>query len=126
MPDLLMLDRAQFRRLIDNLLSNAVKYSPLGALIRVLTEEVNGIFKIAIEDEGPGIPEGEMHKLFTHFGKTVGTNRLAMRRAQDSASQSVRKSLSCIVAKCMLRIARIELARVSLSSWIHRYLPFVT
>ena len=47
MPDLLMLDRAQFRRLIDNLLSNAVKYSPLGALIRVLTEEVNGIFKIA-------------------------------------------------------------------------------
>ena len=70
MPDLLMLDRAQFRRLIDNLLSNAVKYSPLGALIRVLTEEVNGIFKIAIEDEGPGIPEGEMHKLFTHFGKT--------------------------------------------------------
>lgn len=28
MPELLMLDRAQFRRLMDNLLSNAVKYSP--------------------------------------------------------------------------------------------------
>ena len=70
MPDLLMLDKAQFRRLMDNLLSNAVKYSPFGAFIRVMTEQVNEIFKIVIEDEGPGIPENEMHKLFTHFGKT--------------------------------------------------------
>ena len=70
MPDLLMLDKAQFRRLMDNLLSNAVKYSPFCSFIRVITEQVNGIFKIVIEDEGPGIPEDEMHKLFTHFGKT--------------------------------------------------------
>ena len=65
-----MLDKAQFRRLMDNLLSNAVKYSPFCSFIRVITEQVNGIFKIVIEDEGPGIPEDEMHKLFTHFGKT--------------------------------------------------------
>ena len=70
MPDLLMLDKAQFRRLMDNLLSNAVKYSPFGSFIRVLAEQVDGILKIAIEDEGPGIPEDEMHKLFTDFGKT--------------------------------------------------------
>jgi len=70
MPDLLMLDKTQFRRLMDNLLSNAVKYSPLGSFIRVVTEHVDGVLKIAIEDEGPGIPEHEMHKLFTDFGKT--------------------------------------------------------
>ena len=70
MPEKLMLDKAQFRRLMDNLLSNAVKYSPFCSFIRVMTEQVNGIFKIVIEDEGPGIPEDEMHKLFTHFGKT--------------------------------------------------------
>lgn len=70
MPELLMLDKSQFRRLLDNLLSNAVKYSPFCSFIRVMTEQVNGIFKIVIEDEGPGIPEDEMHKLFTHFGKT--------------------------------------------------------
>ncbi|MFQ3225642.1 MAG: signal transduction histidine kinase [Lentimonas sp.] len=55
---------------MDNLLSNAVKYSPLGSFIRVVTEHVDGLLKIAVEDEGPGIPEDEMHKLFTDFGKT--------------------------------------------------------
>lgn len=70
MPDLLMLDKTQFRRLMDNLLSNAVKYSPFGSFIRVVAEHVDGVLKIAIEDEGPGIPEDEMHKLFTDFGKT--------------------------------------------------------
>ena len=29
-----------------------------------------GSLKSRVEDEGPGIPEDEMHKLFTHFGKT--------------------------------------------------------
>lgn len=70
LPEFLMLDKMQFRRLIDNLLSNAVKYSPSGSFIRIITEHTDHCLKIMIEDEGPGIPEGEMHKLFTDFGKT--------------------------------------------------------
>jgi signal transduction histidine kinase len=69
-PESLMLDKAQFRRLMDNFLSNAVKYSPFGSFVRVVVEQVNTILTIAVEDEGPGIPEDEMHKLFTDFGKT--------------------------------------------------------
>jgi len=69
-PELLMLDKMQFRRLIDNLLSNAVKYSPPESHIRVIAERENGTLRISVEDEGPGIPENEMHKLFTDFGKT--------------------------------------------------------
>jgi len=69
-PELLMLDKMQFRRLIDNLLSNAVKYSPPESYIRVIAEQENGTLRISVEDEGPGIPEDEMHKLFTDFGKT--------------------------------------------------------
>ncbi|MGJ8650404.1 MAG: hybrid sensor histidine kinase/response regulator [Opitutaceae bacterium] len=69
-PELLMLDKMQFRRLIDNLLSNAVKYSPLGSSIRVILVNSNMKLLIKVEDEGPGIPENEMHKLFTDFGKT--------------------------------------------------------
>ena len=70
MPDLLLLDKLQFRRLIDNLLSNAVKYSPGDSHVRIITERVDTTFKLTIEDEGPGIPQDEMHKLFTDFGKT--------------------------------------------------------
>ncbi len=70
LPELLMLDKMQFRRLVDNILSNAVKYSPTGSYIRVLLEHQDSMLKIKVEDEGPGIPEDEMHKLFTDFGKT--------------------------------------------------------
>jgi len=70
MPDLLLLDKMQFRRLMDNLLSNAVKYSPMGSFVRVICETQETRLLIAVEDEGPGIPEEEMHKVFTDFGKT--------------------------------------------------------
>jgi two-component system sensor histidine kinase/response regulator len=70
MPERLMLDKLQFRRLMDNFLSNAVKYSPFGSFVRVVARQANAIFTIAVEDEGPGIPGHEMHKLFTDFGKT--------------------------------------------------------
>lgn len=69
-PDLLLLDKMQFRRLTDNLLSNAVKYSPLESKITVCIEAEGETLRIIVEDEGPGIPEEEMHKLFTDFGKT--------------------------------------------------------
>lgn len=69
-PELLMLDKMQFRRLIDNLLSNAVKYSPTDSFVRVIMKVKGSLLLIQIEDEGPGIPENEMYKLFTEFGKT--------------------------------------------------------
>lgn len=69
-PELLMLDKIQFRRLVDNLLSNAVKYSPMGSYVRVVLKQNEQHMLIQVEDEGPGIPANEMHKLFTDFGKT--------------------------------------------------------
>lgn len=69
-PDLLLLDKMQFRRMMDNLLSNAVKYSPLDSTVKVICEQSGNQFTITIEDEGPGIPEDEQHKLFTDFGRT--------------------------------------------------------
>ncbi|MEM8867937.1 MAG: response regulator [Verrucomicrobiota bacterium] len=70
MPELLLLDKMQFRRLVDNLLSNAVKYSPTETNVSVIGESEGSKFFLSVQDEGPGIPEDEMHKLFTDFGKT--------------------------------------------------------
>ncbi|MGB0416907.1 MAG: hybrid sensor histidine kinase/response regulator, partial [Coraliomargarita sp.] len=69
-PELLLLDKMQFRRMMDNLLSNAVKYSPLGSTVNVICEQIGADLKIIVEDEGPGIPEEEQHKLFSEFGRT--------------------------------------------------------
>ena len=69
-PELLLMDKMQVRRLIDNVLSNAVKYSPTETAVKVLMKREAHLVKISVADEGPGIPVDEMHKLFTDFGKT--------------------------------------------------------
>ncbi len=69
-PELLLMDKMQVRRLVDNVLSNAVKYSPTETVVKVWMKREAHLLKISVEDEGPGIPVDEMHKLFTDFGKT--------------------------------------------------------
>jgi heavy metal sensor kinase len=66
-------DRGFLRLAVINLLDNAVKYSPQGSTIRLslnvsrnLTESL-GVVRLAIADEGPGIPAREMHRIFDRF-----------------------------------------------------------
>ncbi len=66
-------DRNKIRQVVDNLISNAVKYSPKGSLITVTihTDETLAIFSVS--DDGPGIPDGERHKLFKDYGRLSTT-----------------------------------------------------
>jgi two-component system sensor histidine kinase/response regulator len=67
----LMLDAAKMRQVIDNLLSNAVKYSPPGSAITATIQSApaHGTFGFAVQDQGPGIPDGERDKLFKDFSR---------------------------------------------------------
>ncbi len=67
----LMLDSAKMRQVIDNLLSNAIKYSPPGATITVTltADAARGTCTFAVQDQGPGIPEGERDRLFKDFSR---------------------------------------------------------
>lgn len=72
----LPLDAARIRQVVDNLLSNAVKYSPPGSLVRVRIDESAGdtaspgrSAALAVQDQGPGIPEAERDRLFQDFGR---------------------------------------------------------
>ena len=66
-------DRAFLRMAVVNLLDNAVKYSPSGSAIHLSLHVENGVSEhqqfaeLAIEDEGPGIPESDMHRVFDRF-----------------------------------------------------------
>jgi two-component system, sensor histidine kinase and response regulator len=64
-----MADSARMVQIVSNLVSNALKYSPLGSTIRLWTEHSADMVRLCVQDEGPGIPEGERDKLFTEFGK---------------------------------------------------------
>jgi len=62
------IDGSKIQQVLDNLLSNAVKFSPPGSTIRVKVSEYTGGCTIAVQDQGPGIPDNERHRLFKDFG----------------------------------------------------------
>lgn len=53
--------------LINNLLENAVKYSPKDSPITATLKKDNATVQLRIADEGPGIPEKEMNRIFEKF-----------------------------------------------------------
>lgn len=67
--ELLRLDPAKIRQVIDNLLSNAVKYSPPGSTVGVQISREADAISFSVRDQGPGIPENERDKLFKDFGR---------------------------------------------------------
>lgn len=73
-----MLDPQQVRELLRKLLDNAVRYSPEASPILIrLTQDhdelQHPITRIAILDEGVGIPEAELEKIFEKFVQSSRT-----------------------------------------------------
>ncbi len=76
-------DRDNFEKIIYNLLSNALKFTPEGGTVRVsvkqeLKEDGEGFVVIGVEDNGKGIPENYISKIFDEFdhSNTDGDNPL--------------------------------------------------
>ncbi len=63
-------DRNRILQVVTNLLSNAIKFSPSGSSIRVITTKHNGLIKVAVIDQGPGLSAAESSKLFQKFQQT--------------------------------------------------------
>ena len=62
-------DRARLRQVLGNLIDNAVKYSPEGGEVRVSAASANGTVRIAVSDDGPGIPRDQQPRIFEKFGR---------------------------------------------------------
>lgn len=60
-------DGARLERVLVNLLDNAVSFSPPGGEITVDLARSDGRVRIAVSDEGPGIPEEAREKVFERF-----------------------------------------------------------
>ncbi|MDY0398966.1 MAG: ATP-binding protein [Desulfuromonas thiophila] len=64
------------QRALDNILRNAIRYSPNQGLVRVCLQLQQKNIRIEILDEGPGVPESELEKIFRPFYRvTVGRER---------------------------------------------------
>jgi two-component system sensor histidine kinase KdpD len=60
-------DAVRVTQVFTNLLDNAVRYTPAGTRIRIAAGHEDGMVRIAIEDDGPGLPPGDPERLFAKF-----------------------------------------------------------
>ncbi|UEG54628.1 PAS domain-containing protein [Mucilaginibacter daejeonensis] len=65
-------DRDKIGQVINNLVSNAVKYSPNGSHIEVKCAAVNDQAVISVSDNGMGIKEQDIEKLFDRYYRVEG------------------------------------------------------
>ncbi len=60
-------DRDKLRQVVTNLVANAIKYSPGTGRIEVRLEQRRTHVRIAVRDEGVGIPRSEEQRIFEKF-----------------------------------------------------------
>lgn len=60
-------DRDRVQQVLVNLVGNAVKYSPAGGLVTIRAHKVKGEWEISVTDQGMGIPESALPRLFGRF-----------------------------------------------------------
>ncbi|HRN84946.1 MAG TPA: ATP-binding protein, partial [Hyphomicrobium sp.] len=54
-------------QVLTNLVDNAVSFSPEATTVTVHVRRVAGIVELAVEDEGPGIPDDRLNIIFDRF-----------------------------------------------------------
>ena len=81
----LTFDEDRIKQVLLNLIHNAVKYSPENGEVKVQGEELEREVRISISDEGAGIPQKHLDKIFERFyrveknmAKTAGGRGLGL------------------------------------------------
>jgi signal transduction histidine kinase len=64
-------DRERLQQVLQNLVDNAVKYSPAHGDVIVSAHAEDGVARIAVCDEGPGIPLEDQRLIFEKFGRST-------------------------------------------------------
>ena len=60
-------DPKWIRQVLLNLISNALAVSPPGGTVRLTSEIRDGVWRVSVEDEGPGVPEDQRERIFERF-----------------------------------------------------------
>lgn len=66
-------DEDRIAQVIRNLTRNAIEHTGPGGLVRLTAEARRGRLELAVEDDGPGIPEAERQRIFDRFHRTDGS-----------------------------------------------------
>lgn len=61
-------DGALVRRVLENLVSNGIRHTPAGSRLRISLSRGHGRVRVAVHDEGRGVPPEAREKIFEKFG----------------------------------------------------------
>ncbi|MBR6948745.1 MAG: response regulator [Bacilli bacterium] len=81
LPETLIGDSANLRKIVTNFLSNACKYTPAGFVRYEVNCTINGdiaTLNISVEDSGQGVKKENMDKLFTKFQRLESDKNAAI------------------------------------------------
>ena len=70
-------DEARMRQVLENLIQNAVKFSSPDATVLVSVTGEADTVRVAVADHGPGIPAGELSRVFDRFYRSPSAPRNA-------------------------------------------------
>ena len=89
-------DPPRLRQILEHLIENAVKYAPPETTIRIDHALVEGVLRIGVSDEGPGVPEEWRERIFepyarreTHTARGSGIGLYAAKRLAESMGARV-------------------------------------
>ena len=60
-------DSALLARAIENVVRNAVRYTPAETAVDVVVAAEPGVVSVSVRDQGPGVPESDLEKIFAPF-----------------------------------------------------------
>lgn len=82
---------AELRSVFDNLIDNALRYAPEGGVVDVKLHEVEGHAVVDVLDNGPGIPQAAIGRVFDRFfrvpGAAAGGSGLGLAIARTAAER---------------------------------------
>ena len=76
----LALDVGHLRQVLFNVIANALKVTPAGGAIRLTSDFEGSVWRLVIEDDGPGVPSEERERIFDRFVR-LGNQRPTVRGA---------------------------------------------
>jgi heavy metal sensor kinase len=93
-------------RMVLNLIDNAIKYSPDAGIVRVDMTRQDGWCRIAVSDQGPGVPAEARERIFERFFRVDA----ARSRSDTSATSGAGLGLAIARRIAELHAGRLELA----------------
>jgi signal transduction histidine kinase len=110
---MMMGDRRLVRQALVNLVDNALKYGAPGQRITLGAVQDGTTVRLSVEDEGPGVPEGERDRIFEPYAR-LDHDQLSERTGTGLGLAVVRQIAQACRGRVWLEPAPVRGARVVL------------